>query len=206
MDEQNVGMGVSDSTNSVETTTTQQATNPVATEQAKVAEPVKGEARRVTRSTGARPSLQEKEEKRAFSRSQFNDIIKRRLDRQLKGIYGRFNVTDEAGLNECVDRLKAASLLEESYNNLKTENSQLKEKNAFISNSIDENRYDDIRTYFKGKELNFSEEALKQELQNHPEWVKSIESPKTTIQALGVDTKAPQGEDDDSKMKRIFGI
>ena len=48
----------------------------------------------------------------------------------------------------------------------------LKRHLLFKKHNIDKRREEDIRIYFKGKELSFSEETLAEELVSHPEWCK----------------------------------
>lgn len=61
----------------------------------------------------------------------------------------------------------------------------MNEQIIFINNNIDKKRYDDVRFYFKGKELEFNEENLVNELITHPEWKQEIQTqPTITIQIL----------------------
>ena len=89
----------------------------------------------------------------------------------------------------------------EELEKLKATNRELLEKDLFNSNKIDENRFDDVRTYFKGKELELSKESLAQALATHPEWVKKIAQVE-----IGAE-KQPKNLQDDAEQerRRIFG-
>ena len=65
------------------------------------------------------------------------------------------------------------------------------EENSFLKNNVNPDRYDDIRTYFKGKGLDFSNESLLEAIKTHPEWINP--SNATTIKSLGLEEhkKAP---------------
>jgi len=144
-------------------------------------------------------------EKKTFTQEKLNELIKERLERQSRNFYETYGVKDEAELKELVARSKEYDTLLQQYNDLKVEHSQVLEKNAFVENNIDPKRYEDVRIYFKGKELQFNNENLVQELATHQEWIKQAEKPQTTIASLGAEHKAKATEDDDAKLKRIYG-
>lgn len=144
-------------------------------------------------------------EKKTFTQEKLNELIKERLERQSRNFYETYGVKDEAELKELVARSKEYDTLLQQYNDLKVEHSQVLEKNAFVENNIDPKRYEDVRIYFKGKELQFNNENLVQELATHQEWIKQAEKPQTTIASLGAEHKAKATEDDEAKLKRIYG-
>ena len=78
--------------------------------------------------------------------------------------------------------------MSERYNGLKNENVSLKQELAFITNNINPDRRDDIIAHFKGKEMEFTNDNLVNELTTHPEWLnptKQDNTAKTTIKVLG---------------------
>jgi len=152
---------------------------------------------------------------KSFTQEQVNKIIKDRLDKEHLRFYNRYGVDDADGLDTLIGQSKSYSVMKERYEQRQTEIDDLKrqlfeltEANAFMNNNINPDRYDDIRAYYKGKGLNFTNESLAQELQTHPEWLKIIEQPKetTTIKTLGVQANNKPIESDDERMKRIFKI
>lgn len=153
----------------------------------------------------------EEEQISQFTQEQVNDIVRKRVERTKKSYYSRYGVNDLDELDEMIGKSQAYEVMKMHRDNLLQENNSLKEKMAFIDNNINPTRYDDIRAYFKGKELVFNDENLKQELSSHPEWLNVIskkdEAPKTTITTLGVEhsNKVVQ-ETPEEKRRRIFGI
>ena len=153
---------------------------------------------------------QEQQVEKTFTQQQVDDLIKARLERKTNSLYKRYGVSNSGELDELIGKSQAYDVMKERYSTLKDENNQLKERLAFMSNGINPEREEDVRAYFKGKDIDFNEESLKTELQTHPEWLKIIEddkTPKTTIEKLGVehkDSKVPESEAE--KMNRIFGV
>ena len=157
--------------------------------------------------------LDEKEEQiveRSFNQKQVDEMIKARLERSEKSFLKRYEVQNLNELNEAIGKSQAYDVIKERYKDIKAENSQLKEKIAFLSNNINPDREEDIRAYFKGKEIEFNDDNFIKELGTHPEWLKVVKedtTPKTTIKALGVEhTKVKVDETEDEKRKRIFGV
>lgn len=153
---------------------------------------------------------QEIEPEKTFTQKQVDDLIKARLERRTKSLLKRYGVETSEELDDLVGKSQAYDVMKERYENIKLENAQLKERNAFLTKGVNPDREDDIRAHFKGKEIEFNEENLAKELETHPEWLKVIEedkTPKTTIKKLGVEHsehKVPESESE--KMNRIFGV
>lgn len=147
---------------------------------------------------------------KTFTQKQVDDLIKARLDRRTKSFLRRYGVEKSSDLDNLIGKSQAYDVMKERYTNIKDENAQLKERIAFLTNNINPDREDDIRAYFKGKDIVFNEENLVKELGTHPEWLKAIEgdtTPKTTIKKLGIEHKngnTPESEAE--KMNRIFGV
>lgn len=153
---------------------------------------------------------QEIEPEKTFTQKQVDDLIKARLERRTKSLLKRYGVETSEELDNLIGKSQAYDVMKERYENIKIENAQLKERNAFLTKGVSPDREDDIRAHFKGKEIEFNEENLAKELETHPEWLKVIEedkTPKTTIKKLGVEHsehKVPESESE--KMNRIFGV
>ena len=109
------------------------------------------------------------------------------MDKAYKSIYERYGVEDEKGLDEIMASAQECQATKMLYDEIVKENKALKEKIAFSENGILADKQDDVRTYFKGKGLEMSDEALKSVIQTHPEWIakKEAEAPRTTIIPLG---------------------
>lgn len=137
---------------------------------------------------------------RTFTRDEVTKILKKRLDRYQNSVYQKYGVKDVDELDSLFNKAK-------EYDDIVRSRDEYAEKVAFLSNNINPDKYDDIRTYFKGKGLQFTEDALKQHLETHPEWVKSVVSrPKTTITSLGTEQSGqiPIGEKE--MAERMFGM
>lgn len=148
---------------------------------------------------------------KTFTQEQVNKIMRSRLDRDRLSFFNRYGVKDRDGLDGLIGKAQSYDVMKERYNGLKNENAQLRERLAFVSNGINPDREDDIRAYFKGKGIEFSDEALIQELETHPEWRKVVDTgdstPKTTIKALGVEHRDRNVQETEAeKRRRIFGI
>lgn len=153
---------------------------------------------------------QEQPVERSFNQQQVDEMIKARLERRKNSLFRRYGVQSSKELDDLVGKSQAYDVMKERYANIKEENTQLKERIAFMSNEISPEREDDVKAYFKGKGIDFSDENLAKELETHPEWLKVIEkdaTPKTTIKTLGVEHKDVKVEETEAeKQKRIFGI
>lgn len=136
-----------------------------------------------------------------FTQEQLNQIIQERLARADQAFYDRYGVKDQTELDSLVGEAQA-------YETTLAENAQLKERLAFLTNGILPEKEDDVRTYFKGKGIAMSEEALKQVLQTHPEWVKQATPPanNTTIVPVGAQPQQPPKEDEEQKYAKMFGF
>lgn len=152
------------------------------------------------------PSEAEKEEVPAtFTQDQLNDIVRERLRKASESIYKKYNVIDENGLDEMANKAKSYDELKASYDTLAEEVKGLKEQEVLSKNNILADKQDDVRTYFKGKGMDISDESLKELLQTHPEWQpQSVKA--TTIVPLGGDRTEPQKESDEDVALKMFGF
>lgn len=150
------------------------------------------------------PKQEEVSEKtQSFTQEQVNDIVRDRLNR----VYNRYGVKDSKELDDLMGKAQSYNVFKERVNEYRKTIGDLSEKLAFIENNIEPTRYDDIRAYFKGKGIDFNDEALKTELATHPEWKKIVEessAPITTIQRISPDrvsvTPSTNEKDETAKM------
>ena len=160
------------------------------------------EESKVTEQT-AKEEPQKTEEEEKFTQSQVNDIVTRRLAKQAEAFYKKYGVNDEEGLNAIVGKAKASDNLRKKYGELSDKSSELNEKYLFNTNSIKKDREDDVRTYFKGKGLQLTDENIKEALKTHAEWSSAPVNNPLPVGNGG----APKVEEDEIDIaSRLFGI
>lgn len=160
-----------------------------------------------TRSTLLRDS--EPMASRSFTQDQVNDLMKRRLERSRQRFCSRYGVGDLAGLDALVGKAQVYDSLKGDYDKIKAENSALNERIAFMGNNVNPSKYDDVRAYFKGKSIAFSEGQLAEELKTHPEWLNvpgQADKPVTTIRSLGVEAAGVPQADERAIASKYFGV
>lgn len=141
---------------------------------------------------------------RQFSEQQVNELMKRRLERSHQRFFNRYGVKDLSELDSLIGKAQAYDAMRERYNNYKTENEALNEKNIFISNNINPERYEDVRAFFKGTNTLFNEGALIEALKTHPEWVKAIQG--GTIKVLGSEGHIAPKENEAERAAKLLGV
>lgn len=155
-------------------------------------------------------------DEKSFTQNQVNEIVRKRLDQDRNSLYAHYGVKDKDELESVVNKGQSFDATKQKLDKAIEENKSLKEKVAFMSNGIDPARENDIRIYFKGAELEFTDENLKKALATHPEWIKKEQvapvenqsNQQTTIKTLGVDHEQhnAEHETEEEKQKRIFGV
>jgi predicted RNase H-like nuclease (RuvC/YqgF family) len=136
------------------------------------------------------------ENEKLFTQEQVNKMITDRLGR----LYKRYGVDNKESLDELVNKALSYEEMNERYDNVnkdnETLNKQIEEltnnntdlqskfdeltnqskdltkKYALSSRNIRPELYNDIETYFKGKELEINETTLDEELKTHADWCK----------------------------------
>ena len=145
-----------------------------------------------------------------LTQEQVNQIVQERLKRQNEAFFKKYGVENGDELTEKLKLSEDYKNMEARYTQANLKVSELSEQLAFIENHIDKNRYDDVKTYFKGKGLEFSSEELLKAISTHPEWLEKnqeSEVKETTINKIGFEhDKKNFQETPEEKMKRIFGI
>lgn len=153
---------------------------------------------------------QVEEEVKSYKQSEINEMIKKRLERQTSSLWKKYGVASNEELDNLVKKgTTDYDELKKVNDDLMNQVNALNEKLSFISNNIDPSREDDVRTYFKGKELAFSNEELVKALETHKEWrkVEEPKNPTTTISSFGATRQdVVHQETEEEKRKRIFGL
>lgn len=158
------------------------------------------EAKATEQTAEAEPQKAEEEK---FTQSQINEIVTRRLAKQAEAFYKKYGVNDEEGLNALVGKAKEYDELNKKYGELSDKSSELNEKYLFNTNSIKKDREDDVRTYFKGKELQLTDENIKEALKTHAEW---SDAPVNNPLPVGNGGSPKVEEDEIDVASRLFGI
>ena len=155
------------------------------------------------------PTEVQSKPERMFSKSQVNDIMKRRIERSHNAFFTRYGVKDLQELDNLVGQSRSYGPLKERFDELdKGHNEQtealkdLQKRYAFRVGNIDEKRISDIETYFKGKNLEIDEKTLAQELKTHPEWIKKVGS----VQPIGAEASGGPDVDERELASKYFGV
>lgn len=150
---------------------------------------------------------EEAPQEKLYNKQQIINMMKRRVERSHKAFFTRYKVAD-------LDELDAKFALADKYNELNAQfapiqarNSELVRENAFLRNNVNPDKYSDIVAYFKGNDLEFTEEGLLEALGTHPEWLKpsTVPAPQTTVKSFGIEQVGKRQETEDEKFNRIFG-
>ena len=151
--------------------------------------------------TGQQSEVQQPD--RTFTRDEVTKILKRRIDRYQNSVYKKYGVNNLDEFNALIEKAKG-------YDDIVKSRDELSETVAFLRNNINPDRYDDIKTYFKGKGLQFTEDALKQQLETHPEWLNKVEEVNhkhvTTVTPIGTEPSAKKGVTEKEMAEKIFGM
>jgi len=153
------------------------------------------------------PDTIEGENENTLTQSQVNDIVRKRLEKQEANFYSRYGVSNSNELDTLLAHAKEYDALNANAQSANDTIAKLSEELALIKNGIDENRYDDVRTWFKGKDTALTPEGLKEALNTHPEWKAHHEEAKVQVQPIGsTNVKSSQEEDTDAIAKKYFGL
>ena len=146
---------------------------------------------------------------RTFTKSQVNDIMKRRIERSHNAFFTRYGVKDLSELDNLVGQARSYGPLKERFDELdkshnETVNSykDLTKKYAYRVGNIDESRISDIEAYFKGKNIEIDEKSLAEELKTHPEWVRKV----GTVKSIGAEATPNLEVDERALASKYFGV
>lgn len=125
---------------------------------------------------------EQKEVEKMLTQSQVDEIVGRtRTETRdktkaetLRGVYDRYGVSDEGGLDETVGKSQKYDLLREDYDKVINELNDIKTKLAMYDSGIAPERYEDARLILTGKGLDVTAENIRAELATHPEWEKKL--------------------------------
>lgn len=138
-----------------------------------------------------------------FTKDEVNEIIRKRLARHEEGLPKKFGAETLEQLQDFIEKGKGYEELKVAHENTIVEMAALQEKLLFIENNIATARYDDVRTYFKGKEIEMTADNLAKQLKTHPEW---LEQTKKQVHQIG-NTKqdTPQKSEKDIALE-LLGV
>lgn len=151
-----------------------------------------------------------------FTKERVNELMRRRVERSHQSFFNRYGVKDLKELDDLFgkaydsDKIKAdleASLkaneeLQGKYDELTNQHKDLTKRYAFNSKNINPEKYSDIETYFKGKNLEINEDTLSAELKNHSDWMNK----PATITSLGSEVNDNPGIDEKALASKYFGV
>jgi len=149
-------------------------------------------------------TTQEEPKVKTFTQDEVNDIVSKRLEKEkgksltngIKEVCTKYGVNTIEELDEIVNKSK-------DYDNIYNANKNAQKELLFLKNDIDNSRYDDVLTYFNGKDLELNEDNLKKVVETHPEWIKKI----ATVKQLGNDKREiKQEEDVKTILKEYWGL
>lgn len=158
----------------------------------------------VEQTTEVQEAPQTPQQEMTYNKQQVIDMMKRRVERSHNAFFKRYGVKD---LNELDNLFNEGKSIKDEYAKLQLANSELTRTNAFLKNNINPDKYDDIIAYFKGKDLDFSEDALLQAIGTHPEWLKPSTIPNTTtIESLGSEAHINPSVDESEIASKLLGV
>ena len=148
-------------------------------------------------------------EERMFTQTQVNEMMRKRVERSHNSFFQRYGVKDLDELDErfkligSYESMKAAyDELTGKYGDLDTQHQALTKQYAYKVGNINPEKYSDIETYFKGKNIAINEESLMKELKLHPEWAMK---PNTVVN-LGSENMPVTNQDEMALASQIFGV
>ena len=154
--------------------------------------------------------VEQVEQRPVFTQEQVNDIVRERLNKQEQRLFSRYGIQSRDDLDVIASKANSYDVMVERFDKQKQDLFKLNEELAFLKNNINVDKYDDIRAYFKGKNLNFNNENLVSELATHSEWLAPVienKKPITTIKTLGIEpSSTPIGLTDAEKVAKLFGL
>ena len=140
-----------------------------------------------------------KEVDRTFTQRDLDDIVSKRI----RKLYERYGVKNQDELDTLIGKAQQRDTFKDKNDNLLKENKELNERLLFISNGVKKEKYDDIRAYFKGKELDFNKDTFLKELETHPEWLKNVKK----VESIGNEKNSNSYEQDEREIaKKLFNL
>jgi len=146
------------------------------------------------------------ENERRYTKQQVIDMMKRRVNRSHNAFFTRYGVKDLKELDGLFENSQKFNSMNDEFGRIQLRNSELMRENAFLRNNIDPSRYDDIIAYFKGNNIEFSEDELLKALPTHNEWLKQAAPAMTTIKSLGSEAHTLPKADESELASRLLGV
>ena len=151
-----------------------------------------------------------------FTQDQLSEMMRKRIERSHNSFFKRYGVNDLNELDELFDKSNTVDELQKKLDELNQSKTDLEnqhnesiaqlkdlaKKYAFMSKGINPDKYSDIETYFKGKNLDINEATLDEELKSHSDWVKSV----NTVVDLGSEQSVSTNTSEKEQASKFFGV
>jgi len=154
--------------------------------------------------TPANPAENAAEERR-YTKEEVINMMKKRVARSHGAFFKRYGVEDLKGLDDLFEKSKQYGSMNDEFGKIQLKNSELMRENAFLRNNINPDKYSDIIAYFKGNDIEFSEDELLKALPTHSEWLKQT-APATTIKSLGSEAHTMPKADEADLAGKLLGV
>jgi len=142
---------------------------------------------------------------RTWTKDQIVQMMKKRVARSHNAFFKRYGVQDLKALDELFEQSKKFSDMNGEFGKIQLRNSELMRENAFLRNNVNPDKYNDIIAYFKGNDMDFSEEELLKALPTHQEWLRQA-APATTIRSLGSEAHTLPKVDEAERAGKLLGV
>lgn len=147
---------------------------------------------------------QSKPAERLFTKDEVNELMQKRVAKSHQAFFKRYGVNNLEELDKLIGQAQSYEPMRSQYEDLNQQHADLTKKYAYNVGNINPEKYSDIETYFKGKNLAINEETLKNELKTHPDWINKVSG----IMAIGgqEDTQS-QGDMTEAQIaSRFLGV
>lgn len=142
---------------------------------------------------------------RQYTKQEIIEMMKRRVARSHQAFFKRYGVENLKGLDDLFENSKKFTSMNDEFGKIQLKNSELMRENAFLRNNINPDKYGDIIAYFKGNDIEFSEDELLKALPTHSEWLKQS-APATTIKSLGSEAHTMPKADEADMAAKLLGV
>ena len=151
-----------------------------------------------------------------FTKDEVNKLMQKRVERSHQAFFNRYGVKDldeldallgkSQQLDETTEKLTDSenryNELQTKYGDLENQHKDLTKRYAYSKGNINPERYSDIETYFKGKNLEINEDTLTQELKTHKDWANK----PVTITSIGAENAQTPEVNEAELASRYFGV
>lgn len=158
--------------------------------------------------TASQPGEQSEPEQ-TFTKTQVNDMMRKRVERSHQSFFNRYGVKDLAELDELIGQSRSYGPMKERFDELSknhedliNQHNDLTKRYAYHVGNINPDKYNDIETYFKGKNLDINEQTLSEELKSHPDWIKKV----ANITPIGAEATQAPTVDEKALASQYLGV